>query len=395
MPKLTWQVLNNTQADLDITQYVQSLNFTLGRPTALSPYSGNSATITMFSYGGRESSMNVNDYIFIKAEATGGTNKILLQGRVASRNFSDEPGTGINSTMTVSINDQMLQAGMANLQNATLSSATNQIDSVDNLLPQIEITDYGSLVSMSTGVFTVNANQRINEIIAADRGVMFNSDATNLITYFNPSQFDNLTSTAVTIGRTTSATQIAYQDLVRVEAASNSLFYTQATVTGSASTETKSSAALTTYGTRTFTATTAQSNLVAETAEWYANAFSDPEVVMLKLSFSDVAQNSAALVLINSLFLANKFLEVSYTPPGESAVTGYFWPEQITFNATTSKTTVDMLMSPLTYYANFILNDDIFGVLGGVPTYNSEIDYDEIGFIYDDSNVEQGSRLGV
>ena len=363
MPKLTWQVLNNTQSNLDITQYVQLVNFTLGRPTALSSYSGNSATITMFSYGGTESFVQINDYIFIKAQATGGTNKTLLQGRVTSRNFSDEPGTGINSTMTVSINDQMLQAGMANLQSATLSSATNQIDSVDNLLPQIEITDYGSLVSMSTGVFTVNANQRINEIIAADRGVLCNTAATNLIVYFNPSNFKNITNTSVTIGRTTSATQIAYQDIIRVEASSNSLFYTQATVTGSASTETKSSAALATYGTRTFTATTAQSNLVSQTAEWYANAFTDPETVMLNLSFTDVAQNSAALILINSLFLDNKFLQVSYTPPGGASTTGYFWPEQITFNATTSQTTIEMAMTPLTYYANFILDDSVFGVL--------------------------------
>ena len=166
-------------------------------------------------------------------------------------------------------------------------------------------------------------------------------------------------------------------------------------MTGSASTETKSSAALATYGTRTFTASTAQSNLVSQTAEWYANAFTDPEVVMLNLSFTDVAQNETALQELNNLCSFTNFVEVSYTPPGGVSTTGYYWPEQITFNATTAQTTVDMLMSPLTYYANFILDDAIFGVLGGVPTYNSEIDYDEIGFIYDDGNVEQGSRLGV
>jgi hypothetical protein len=361
MPKLTWKVLNNTQANLDITQYVRSLSFTLGRPSPLSPYSGNSASITMNSYGGIETYVQVNDEISLYATATGGPGLSPFQGFVSSRTFDDNPGTGINSTMTVSLNDSMLQAGMANFQDQSLISVNNQIEEIDNLLPQIDLLDFGTDVDISTGTFTVNANQRINAIIAGDRGIMFQSNS-NAFAYFPPSDFDNLVTSVVTIGRTTSATQIAYQDLVRVEAASNSLFYTQATVTGSTSTETKSSAALATYGVRTFTATTAQSNLVSETADWYANAFTDPETVMLNLSFADVAQNAAALILINSVFY-QRFFEVSYTPPGGVSTTGYFWPEQVTFNATPEQSSISMLMTPLTYYANFILNDAVFGVL--------------------------------
>jgi len=361
MAKLTWTVTNHTQADLDVTQYVRSLSFTQGRPTPLSPYSGNSASITMLSYGGIEQYVAINDEIYLSATPTGGIEKYLFIGRVTSRTFDDNPGTGINSTMTVRLNDAMLQAGMANLQDVTFSTTNSQITTIADLLPQIQLNSFNTDVSMSIGVFTVNANQRINEIISADRGVIKNE--LGLAIYFPPREFDDLINTAIDFGRTASATQIAYQDLVRVEAASNSIFYTQATVTGSASTETKSSAALATYGTRTFTATTAQSDLVAETAEYYANAFSDPEVVMLNLSFSDVAQNATALTALNTLFSSTKFVEVSYTPPGESAVTGYFWPEQITFNATTAQTTIDMTMTPSTYYSNFTLNDTVFGVL--------------------------------
>jgi hypothetical protein len=54
-----------------------------------------------------------------------------------------------------------------------------------------------------------------------------------------------------------------------------------------------------------------------------------------------------------------------------------------------------MLMTPITYYNNFILNDDVFGIIGGSPTYNSEITYNEVEYTYNDSTVEQGSRLGV
>ena len=361
MPKLTWKVINHTQADLDVTQYVRSLSFTQGRPSPLSPYSGNSASITMTSYGGIENSVAVNDEIYISSTPTGGTEVYLFIGRVTSRTFDDNPGTGINSTMTVSLNDAMLQAGMANFQSQSLVSVNEQINEIDGLLPQCDIFQYATDVNISTGTFTTNANQRINEIIAGDRGVLQINSGTAV--YLPPRAFDSSVNTSIDFGRTTSASQIAYQDLVRVEAASNSLFYTQATVTGSASTETKSSAALTTYGVRTFTASTAQSNLVAETAEWYANAFTDPETVMLNLSFSDVAQNETALQQLNALFTFTNFVEVSYTPPGGVSTTGYYWPEQITFDATVDQTSISMLMTPLTYYANFILDDAVFGVL--------------------------------
>jgi hypothetical protein len=361
MAKLTWEIFNVTQSNLDVTQYVRSLSFTQGRPSPLSPYSGNSASITMLSYGGIENYVNVNDQLKFLCYDPALFPRELFLGRITSRTFDDNPGTGINSTMTVTLNDAMLQAGMANLQNQALAEQFLQINEIDDLLPQIAIGPAATDVAMSTGTFTVNANQRINEIIFGDRGLLNSFNGTTV--YYPPSDFDSLINTSIDFGRTASATQIAYQDINRVEAASNSLFYTQATVTGSASTETKSSAALATYGTRTFTATTAQSAKVSETAGWYANTFTDPEAVMLNLSFADVAQNATALAQLDALFANTKFVEVRYTPPGGTEITGYFWPEQITFNVTPAQTVVDMMMTPQTYYANFILNDTVWGVL--------------------------------
>ena len=362
MAKLTWEIFNVTQSNLDVTQYVRSLSFTQGRPTALSPYSGNSASITMSSYGGIENYVNVNDQLKFLCYDPALFPRELFLGRITSRTFDDNPGDGINSTMTVSLNDAMLQAGMANLQNQALAEQFLQINEIDDLLPQIAIGPAATNVVMSTGTFTVNANQRINEIIFGDRGLLNSFNGTTV--YYPPSDFDSLINTSIDFGRTASATQIAYQDFNRVEAASNSLFYTQATVTGSASTVTKTATDYAYYyGVRTFTATTAQSNLVSETAEWYANTFTDPEIVVLNMSFTDVAQNDTALTELNTLFSFTKFVEVRYTPPGGVSTTGYYYPEQITFNATTSQTTIDMVMTPLTYYANFILDDSVFGVL--------------------------------
>jgi hypothetical protein len=361
MAKLTWKITNQTQSNLDITQYVRSLSFTQGRPSPLSPYSGNSASITMSSYGGIENYVAINDTIRLEATPTGGVLWQIFDGFVTSRTFDDNPGTGINSLMTVSLNDPMLQAGMANLQNQSLVSVNDQIDEIVAELPQIPIFSNGTDVDISVGSFTTNANQRINEIIVGDRGVLQSDSGSNA--YTKPSDFDLIVYNSLTFGRTTSATQIAYQDIVRVEAASNSLFYTQATVTGSASTVTKTSQFAFIYGVRTFTATTAQSNVVSQTAEWYANAFTDPELVMLNLTFTDVAQNETALQEFAELLTINMFVQVSYTPPGGVSTTGYYWPEQITVNATVDQTSITMLMSPQTYYANFILDDAVFGVL--------------------------------
>ena len=362
MPKLVWKVINFTQSSLDITQYVRSFSFTTGRPSPLSPYGGNSASITMSSYGGIEDFVLTGDTIQIEATPTGGTNWNIFTGFITSRTFDDNPGTGINSLMTVNLNDAMLEAGVANIQNQSLVSVNLQINELNNLLPQTSI--YQNLptdVNISVGSFTTNVNQRFNEIFAAARGVLRNEAQGE---FRSPSEFGDLVLSTVSIGRTTSASQIAYQNIVRVEAASNSLFYTQATVTGSASTVTSDNAAAQTlYGRRTFTVTTAQSNLVSETADWYANTYTDPETVMLNLSLTDVAQNETALQLFAEVLASNYFVQVSFTPPGGVSTTGYYWPEQITFNATTSQTTIDMAMTPLTYYANFILDDSVFGVL--------------------------------
>tara|TARA_R110000868_G_scaffold1512_3_gene11890 strand:- start:645 stop:1757 length:1113 start_codon:yes stop_codon:yes gene_type:complete len=362
MAKLKWSVWNISQSSLDVTQYVQSLSFTLGRPSPLTAYSGNSASVTMFSYGGIENYVNVQDELLLFAEDPSGAERSLFLGRITSRTFDDNPGSGINSTMTVSLSDAMLQAGVANLQSAAFISLYDQINEIVGLLPQIELLSAPTDIAMAVGTFTTNANQRINEIISGDRGVIANFSGLGI--YYPPREFNGLINTSIDFGRTASATQVAYQDINRVEAASNSLFYTQATVTGSASTVTMTALDSAYYfGVRTFTATTAQSEKVSETAEWYANAFVDPEIVVLNLSFTDVAQNDTALAELNTLFAITKFVEVRYTPPGGTEITGYFWPEQITFNATTSQTTIDMVMTPLSYYGNFTLDDSVLGVL--------------------------------
>ena len=68
----------------------------------------------------------------------------------------------------------------------------------------------------------------------------------------------------------------------------------------------------------------------------------------------------------------------------------------MSFTGTPSQTSITFYLSPAEYYQYFILDSDTFGILGGDGiTYDQpEIVYDETGWIYNDANVEQGSRLG-
>jgi len=54
-----------------------------------------------------------------------------------------------------------------------------------------------------------------------------------------------------------------------------------------------------------------------------------------------------------------------------------------------------LLAVALTFTGLAVADDPVFGVLGGSPVYDGEIDYDQVGFTYDDSTAEQGNRLGV
>jgi hypothetical protein len=373
MAKITWQVVNFTQSQLDITEYVRSLNFTFGRPSPLSTYSGNTASLTITNDNDQVSLANIQDRIYFYASVSGPLVPVFI-GEIASRNFQDEPGSGNNSTATILINDTLLQAGMANIENYVLGSPNDQIAELQFALNNQFIIDsvYFTDIEMGTGTFSVNVGQRLNEIFAADQGVISNFEGSTV--YNPPSRFQEGLNDSATpsFGRTTSSTQIGYQSLSRIEANSNSLFYTQATVTGSATTVTATNTtAVATYGTRTFTATTAQSNKVSERAQWFSNVYSDPEMKVFQIGFTDVAQNATALDDFLNFMLANtKFAYLSYTPPGGVSTTSYYWPEQITVNATIDQTTVDMVMTPATYYANFVLDSDFFGFL----------DVDRLGF---------------
>ena len=90
----------------------------------------------------------------------------------------------------------------------------------------------------------------------------------------------------------------------------------------------------------------------------------DDETYTFFMSFTDVAQNATALdFLPDDLFFEPSWSNVSFTPPGGVTTSGWYWPEQITVNVTPADSTISLVMSPVSYYGRFILDDAVFGVL--------------------------------
>jgi len=359
MAKLTWRVTNQTQGNTDITQYVRSITYTLGRPNAVSPYSGGSFSFTMTNTSNQATYAQVQDFIRIAVKGSGAYSDAFV-GYVSQREYQDGPGTALNSTVTISGVDQIAMFGPENDLVASGGSGQDLLDRYSAASYYAQLTGFTD-ISMYPMATPNNGLQAVNNVIAGDGGVVSNR------IYYAPIDFDQITQTNFSFDRTTSASQIAYQTFNRVEATANGTFFTAATVTnqngGAPSTASAVTNIILYYGARYLQVTTAE-NALTTTASWYANAFSDPNVNTFLISFTDVAQNATALdFLPDNLFFEPSWSSVSYTPPGGSPTTGYYYPEQLTVNVDPSNTTVNLVMSPISYYGRFTLNDAVFGVL--------------------------------
>jgi len=358
MATLTWRIRNLTQSSLDITQYLRSLTYTIGRPNAVSPYAGGTFSFTMTNTSNQVNYANVQDEIEISVKGTGAY-FVAFRGYVSQREYQDGTGSALNSTVIISGIDLIGMFGPINNVNITEIAVNDLLDDYSAAVYYASLLGSTDL-NMTSMTTPNNALQAVNNVIAGDGGVVSN------LTYYSPKNMPlYVKQNNFTFEPTTSASKIAYQTFNRVEGASNGTFFTSASVTnqngGAAATANAANVLI--YGQRFVTVTTAESSL-SDTDDWYANAFSDPEDYTLFMSFTDVAQNATALdFLPDDLFFEPSWTNVSFTPPGGSATTGWYWPEQLTVNVTPAVTTVDLVMSPISYYGRFILDDAVFGVL--------------------------------
>jgi len=358
MATLTWRIRNLTQSNLDITQYLRSLTYIIGRQNAVSPYAGGNFSFTMTNTSNQVQYAEVQDEVEISVKGTGAY-FVAFRGLVSQREYQDGTGSALNSTVTISGVDLIGMFGPINNVNINEIAVNDLLDDYSAAVYYASLLGSTDL-DMTSMTTPNNALQAVNNVIAGDGGVVSNR------TYYSPKEMaSDVVQNNFTLEPTASASKIAYQTFSRVEGAANGTFFTSSSVTNQngGAAATANAANVLFYGQRFITVTTAESSL-SDTDDWYANAFSNPNDYTLFMSFTDVAQNATALdFLPDDLFFEPSWTNVSFTPPGGSATTGWYWPEQLSVNVTPALTTVDLVMSPISYYGRFILNDAVFGVL--------------------------------
>ena len=367
MGKINWEITRPVDS-VDLTSYVLSFNVSWGRDTFVSPYQGRIATITIRNDNEQSDFFDINTAIQISDPVSSAS---AFKGVVLTRDFNDNPGNGNMSTCVVTCVDGFTLAG--NQETTTeFIDPNDQLKELSNLITNPNLHSGGLNINgltdtaFAVGAFSGNVQSQMQQVILGDHGIFVSNVYSNY--YFAPSNFDDLILSVanynVTFGRTSSATQIAYSNIDRSEAATESTWFNQATVTGALTTATKSNGSTAQYGVKSFTTTTTQTEKVNSSAEWWANNYISPTRLSLDLSILDIAQNPSCL----SNFLLNQienqhFGDVSWTVPGGASVTQTFFPDKISISATPEQTRFTLGMTNINSYQSFILNSTTFGIL--------------------------------
>ena len=402
MPQLTWTVLNGAT---DITSKVMSMNITQGREKYFDNYSGGSCTFTIDNTNDYASNIVYGNVISV---STDGPNEFICYFWVQEVDFQDHPGnTGLNLA-TITAVDWISRSGRvfadALVLPQTFSAAQFDEFTATSGGPLPADMLYGFAVSTENSVasattYTGSVNNYLNLLAMTERGYIVLRE--NYLYFIQRSFVGALPPIATTLGPTPSTSQIAYDTFDRIQ---NGLqFVNTATISPEGLTEQTAvnTTSLTSYGPASYSAstvdyTTAQA---AGNAQWVATNFSEPATLRFRCSISDRAQDATALSawMLQCWGDANPVNSIAYQVPGGSLTSVQVFMEGFTINITPEQTRFELNLSPLQYYQFFILDDPVFGMLGGTGiVYNqAEISYDESGWTYNDSNADDtAARLG-
>jgi len=372
MTKIVWEILVNS---VPIEDKVLSFNYTQGREKYLDNYAGGLLTFTINNANDLASTFSYGDQVLLNSDVNDPViyAGILQYFWIQEIVYNDHAGnTGLN-TATITAADWLSRAGrvLANSyfipESGTGLQARRFEQSEGGPLPSVmQVNDPGNSSSRAPAVtYTGTVANYINLLQQTERGYLTLEGAT--LNYISRSVIATYTPPNVTIGRTISATQIAYQQFERIQ---NGLqFINTATISpdGLASQTAVNSSSVTTYGPAFYSASTVDisTTQASGNASWIANNFSDPTSLRFVCSFTDVAQNNLALeeFLFNTFAQANRTVNLSYQPPGGSLTTIGVVIEGITINVTPEQSQITLTLSPLQYYQYFTLNSSSFGIL--------------------------------
>lgn len=372
MPKLNWTITHTPigGSPTDITSRVLSARIQQGRTKYLDPYSGGRLTFTINNSSNYASGIGYGSTIQITND--GGSYFDLICW-VQEVTYDDYPGgVGLN-TATITAVDWISRAGRVQATAFSIAQAgtgtqlgTFDYSSGGPLPYDLVLGPTGAGSSTASAItYTGTVANYLNLLQTTERGYIVIRAST--LYFITRSVVNTYAPIATTLGRTTSTTQIAYDNITRIQ--NGSQFINRATVTSTGVTDQTStnSTSLNTYGPAFYSSQTVDYNATQASgnADWIVNNFSDPGSLYFDCSFRDTSQNSTALssFMFQMFGGANRLVNLSYTVPGGSPTTVAVVMEGLELTIGPESTQFRMSFSPLQYYQFFTLNSSTLGIL--------------------------------
>jgi hypothetical protein len=362
MTKQVWQV---ERSATDVTQQIQSMQYSTGRRTQFDSWSPGFLNFTIKNDSEQADNYELNERIILTAVGTDFYQWFYVQEVL----FNDLGGEGKGSTATIMCTDLLGRLGRISVFEQLLASE-NTVDQIvnefDSLMPSgTEIAGYsaGDSIAAADASYTGTALNRLNLNMTTEQGFLF---VTDLGIYLaGRSGIADLGPQVLTFARTASGSyQFGYSDIKRIALGSNYLNTCTVTPPVAAAqnqTEATGVAAYGTYGAEF--ATVDNSAAQAKSfAQWQVQSRSDPDQLSFQISVSDTANNLKEL--FDNIYLNKPIVTVSFKKPGNATT---FTRTQImqgwSMTITPSRTDMEIFTSPLTYTNFFTLDSATFGVL--------------------------------
>ena len=400
MIRYAWGV-KNVSTNVTWTSSVLSFTFTNGRQNYLDNYNAGALVLTIKNQANESAGFTFGDVINLLSP----TGAFQYRFYVVQVAYNDYPGNIGLSTATITCQDGLGLMGRLQMNNFSISSGYAGQQFADTQLvpgftvnqPQLGWVGSGGS-SCSAGIYSGSVLNLYNLLVNTERS--FLRIWQEQVVFFSRNAIANYGVSSFALGRTASALTIGYNNFERVNLGLDLMNQVQTQPAGLATQQATNAASVTTYGAQGFTVSTVDANTTQALglAQWLANTLSETTKQRFVISFTDVMQAMTTAnfeTFINNIAQKTPF-QLKYQVPGAASdTTVQVIVEGFDVSANPAQTTITAYLTPLTYYQFFTLDSQILGILGGTGIiYNTPMDYNEAGYIYNDNTADNGSRLG-
>lgn len=352
------------------TSDVISFSGSSGRQNYNDNYAGGSFNITIKNNTNQIANFPRGTSVLINLP-TGNT---AFSGYVSNIDYNDYPGNTGLSTATITCIDEITRAGKWQLKDfasyaadKTITQAKQTNESYTGLkTPEIlEAIDAGQSLASGTALYSGTILNRLNLLNQTEKGLL--SPRSGGIYFFSRKDIPSTPEATSLVRSTISTTTIAYETFKRIAVGDN--FYNQVTVTPEsvAEQQANNTTSQTAYGVSGYSISTvdASTTQAAGLASWLSNMQGDPNTLRYEVTFTDAGNNTTAFtnLMLSLRVFAGFMLSLQWQAQAQSLQTVNTIYEGMSFTGTPSETRFTLYLSPAEYYANFILNSSVYGIL--------------------------------